>query len=339
MTHTYAITGATGSLGTALTHHLLAQGHKVRAIARNQHGHEKLERSLPLDQRGRLSCLVGDILDKDRLTLAFDGADYVIHAAAAKVIPLCEYSPIEAIRTNIDGMINAALASVACQSVKRAVFVSSDKAASPANSYGASKLLGERVWLRSNSYIPASPKFVAVRYANVFGSSGSVMLIWREQAAAGKKLTVTDPSATRFHLQMADAVALVLRVLHHAAPGELWVPKLPTYNVGDLARVVADGAPIDVTGIRPGEKIHETMVTEHESLDARDEGDHYVLTPGIHQSGGGWTFHSGTPVLRMSRERLREEVAQWERSSSQSAPTLGGSAQTISRTPIGSSTL
>lgn len=312
--HTYAITGATGSLGTALTKHLTAQGHKVRAIARNQHGHEKLERALPHEHRWLLSCLVGDVLDKDRLALAFEGADFLIHAAAAKVIPLCEYSPIEAIRTNVDGTINAALAAINTPSIQRGIFVSSDKAASPANLYGATKLCGERVWLRCNCYIPSSPKFVAVRYANVFGSSGSVMLIWTDQMRTGRKLTVTDPSATRFHLQMNDAVALVLRVLHNAAPGELWVPKLRTYNVGDLAKAVGRGSEIDVTGIRPGEKIHETMVTEHEALDARDEGDHYVLTPGVHQGGGGWSFHSGRPEYRMSREALRQEVEAWERS-------------------------
>lgn len=311
---TYAILGGTGSLGTELAKHLLAQGHKVRAVARNQHGHERLEKAVLPEHRSRLSCLVGDVLDKDRLSLAVEGADYLIAAAAAKVIPLCEYSPIEAIRTNVDGTINAALVAINAPCVRRAVFISSDKAASPANLYGATKLIGERLWLRCNSYVPTSPKFVAVRYANVFGSSGSVMLIWREQAEKGQSLTVTDPSATRFHLQMSDAVALVLRVLHRAAPGELWVPKLRTYNVGDLAHVVANGAPIDITGIRPGEKIHETMVTEHEALDARDEGDHYVITPGIHQGCGGWTFHSGKPEYRMSRETLRQEVEAWEAS-------------------------
>lgn len=310
----YAITGGTGSLGTALAKHLLTQGHKVRAIARNQHGHEKLERSVSHHDRDRLSCLVGDVSDKDRLSLALEGADYFIHAAAAKVIPLCEYSPIEAIRTNIDGTINAALAAINCPSIKRAVFVSSDKAASPANLYGASKLVGERVWLRCNSYVPKSPKFVAVRYANVFGSSGSVMLIWRDQVAKGQKITVTDPSSTRFHLQMSEAVALVLRVLHHAAPSELWIPKLRTYNVGDLARVVSPDGTFETTGLRPGEKIHETMVTENESLDARDESDHYVLTPGIHQSTGGWSFHSGRPEYRMNKDALRQEVETWQRS-------------------------
>lgn len=313
MTHTYAISGGTGSLGTALAKHLLAQGHKVRAIARNQHGHEKLERAMKPEHRERLSCLVGDVSDKDRLALALEGADFFIHAAAAKVIPLCEYSPIEAIRTNIDGTINAALAAINCPSIKRAVFVSSDKSASPANLYGATKLVGERVWLRCNSYVPKSPKFVAVRYANVFGSSGSVMPIWKEQIANGMKITVTDPSSTRFHLQMSEAVALVMRVLHNAAPGELWIPKLRTYNVGDLARVVSANG-YDTIGIRPGEKIHETMVTEHESLDARDEGDHYVLTPGLHQGSGGWSFHSGRPELRMNRETLKQEVELWQRS-------------------------
>ena len=314
MAHTYAISGGTGSLGTALARHLLAQGHKVRAIARNQHGHEQLERAMPDADRQRLSCLVGDVLDKDRLTLALDGADFFIHAAASKVIPLCEYSPIEAIRTNVDGTINAALAAINCPSIKRAIFVSSDKAASPANLYGATKLVGERVWLRCNTYVPKAPKFVAVRYANVFGSSGSVMLIWRDQIARKQPITVTDPNATRFHLQMRAAVSLVLCVLHHAAPGELWVPKLQTYNVGDLARVVSPDGTFDTTGIRPGEKIHETMVTEHEALDARDEVDHYVLTPGVHQGGGGWAFHSGKPELRMSRETLKEEVREWQRS-------------------------
>jgi UDP-N-acetylglucosamine 4,6-dehydratase len=334
---TFLITGGTGSLGTALAQHLLGEGHNVRAYARNEHSHELLERAIPEPSRVRLSCTIGDVLDVDRLKLALSGCDYLIHAAAAKVIPLCEYSPIEAIHTNVDGTINAALAVIATPSVKRAVFISTDKACSPATLYGATKLCGERLWLRANNYRPMAKPFVAVRYGNVFGSNGSVVRIWREALAAGQPISVTEPSATRFHLRLDEAVKLVLRVLHEAAPGELWVPKLRTYKVGDLASVFSPRC--DRVGIRPGEKLHESMVSEHESIDARDEGDHYVLTPGIHQGSGGWTFHSGRPELLMSREAVRKEVEAWELSSSPNARAPGVSATTTWRTPTASSVL
>ena len=308
----YAISGGTGTLGTALAKLLLSQGHKVRAIARNEHGHEKLAKAC--DNHSHLSTIVGDVLDKDRLTLALEGCDYLIHAAAMKVIPLCEYSPIEAIRTNIDGTINAALAALSCSTIKRAAFISTDKACSPSTLYGATKLCGERLWLDANRYCPKSPRFVAVRYGNVMGSNGSVLHIWEEQAKSGT-ITVTEPKATRFHFRLSDAVAFVLGALHKAAPGELWVPRLRAYRVGDLAAVAHPSCRMDVTGIRPGEKLHESMISEHESIDARPEDSHYVLTPGVHQGSGGWSFHSGLPSVTMSMAEIREELDAWERSS------------------------
>lgn len=339
--HVYLVTGGTGSLGTALAKHLLAQGHRVRAFARNEHSHEKLEATIPAEDRPLLSCLVGDVTAANRLELAMDGCDYLIHAAAAKVIPLCEYSPVEAIRTNIDGTINAALAAIKNAGVKRAVFVSTDKACSPSTLYGATKLCGERLWLQSNRYCPTSQKFVAVRYGNVFGSAGSVIHAWLAQVAEGKRLTVTDPNATRFHLRMNDAVTLVLRTLHLATPGDLWVPKLQTFRLSDLANAVDPGSPFDVSGLRAGEKLHESMISEDETIDARDAGDHFVLTPGIHQGQGRKAFHSGRPELRMDLETLKEEIETWKRSSSASAPARGVSAPSLStsRTPCASSTL
>ena len=302
----FLITGATGSLGTLLTQQILSQGHKVRAYARNEHGHEKLIQSLPSEARPRLASCIGAVEDLPRLHRAMAGVDYVIHAAAMKVIGLCEYSPAEAVKTNILGTQNVVDACIDA-GVERAVFISSDKAAASVNHYGHTKAAGEKLWLHGNHYSPEHQPFVAVRYGNCWASQGSVFHVFKEQAATGQ-LTVTDPEATRFHWMLGDAVDFVMKALFGAQPGEMWVPMLPAYKMDDLAKAfaVVKGLrePYKVIGLRPGEKRHESMIAEDEGFMSTRKDKHFVITPGRSAKEPISTgYHSSTP-WRMSRQEL-----------------------------------
>ena len=308
---TYLITGGSGSLGTALTHHLLAKYHKVRTLSRNEHSRETLEKSVAAEHRKNLSCLTGDIRDLERVRLAMDGVDFVINAAALKIVPVAESDPNEAILTNIVGAMNVARAVVDTQSVERAIFIGTDKQIEATTLYGATKLCGIRSWLASNRYSPLRKPFVGVLYGNVMGSNGSILHIFRKQAESGL-IKITDFASTRFHMRMRDAVNLVLDALHKSKSGELWVPKLKTYRVVDFAAVVAPGMKQEEIGLRPNEKVHETMVSSNESIYAVDQGNHFVLTPGIIQGKGGWTYHSGMPELQMNREQIKQEIVDYD---------------------------
>lgn len=309
---TWLITGGTGSLGSALTKRLLSQGHKVRAYARNEHSHERLERAIDPVHRSRLSNLVGDVRDVERLYEACDGVDVVIHAAAMKVIPLCEYNPREAVATNVMGTANVARAVIACD-VSRAVLVSTDKARSPSTHYGSCKLAAERLWLASNAMLGARPKrFAGVVYGNVFGSQGSILHAFREQMQSGA-ITITDKACTRFHITLAQAVDLVLGVAHEAEPGEIWIPKIPSYRVVDFAEAVAPGLPHKVIGLRANEKVHELLISEDEAPYVREEDGHYVMTPGVPAESHVEEFHSGRNPWKLSVERIRHEIVEFDR--------------------------
>jgi len=328
--NTYLITGGTGTLGTALTKLLLSQGHKVRVLARNEHGHERLERSIPQDEKGRLSCLVGAVEDESRLLRAMRGADYVIHAAAQKIIPTCEYNPIEAVQTNIQGTINTLNACLEA-GIKRAVLVSTDKASSPATLYGGTKFVAERLWLNANRYSAGKePHFVAVRYGNVWMSQGSVIHTWVKQAQYGV-ISITDPQCTRFHITLENAVAFVLSALHQANPGELWVPRLPSYRLGDLGlafrQVYNLSKQPEITGLRRSEKLHESMISQDESPSLKGEAEgHYILEPGVIHNyvpkdqcqghpvkPGKFQYDScrNLDVSRLGVEELTEEIREW----------------------------
>ena len=311
-TSVYCITGGSGSLGTALVHTLLAQGHKVRAISRNEHRIAALEQSVPQDMRSRLSCFVGDVRDRYRLWRAFAGADYVIHAAALKHVGRCEYDPSEAIQTNIVG--TQAVADACLDTgVKRAVFISSDKACSPHNLYGMTKACGERLWLNCNRYSAGiGTGFVAVRYGNVWGSNGSVIRKWGEQSNG--TLMLTEPECTRFHLRLGNAVDLVLSVLRGGERGSLYVPILPSYRLRDLAEAFAPDRAREVIGLQPGEKLHECMVNEHEAAHAVKEEGRIRIDPAL-KGDGVQEYTSGRNTWRLNVEQLREEIT-WLKSSS-----------------------
>ena len=304
---TYLITGGTGSLGTVLAKRLISQGHRVRAYARNEHGHERLEKSIPEKERHLLSCLIGSVEDTDRLRIALRGADYLIHAAALKVIGLAEYNPGECVKTNVVGT-QSVIDAVLTSTVKRAVFVSSDKASASVNHYGHTKAVGEKLWVHANRYKPDAPPFVAVRYGNCWNSNGSVFQSFQKQAATSGKLTLTSTECTRFHWKLEDAGAFVLDALVRATPGEIWIPKLRTYKLDELALVFmasyGRATPYDIVGLRPGEKLHECMISEDEAFMSRDDGLRFVLTPGTPQGHPAKAYHSGIPKLQMSRLEL-----------------------------------
>ena len=312
---TYLITGGTGSLGTALTHHLLNQGHKVRILARNEHGHERLASSIDQNSRERLSSLVGAVEDLERVRRAAHGVDYLIHAAAQKSIPLAEYNPRECTFTNIVGTCNVLQACIDT-GVKRAVFVSTDKASSPATLYGGTKFVAERLWLDGNRYSAGQgTQFVSVRYGNVWASNGSVIHAWKKQAEEGQ-ISITDSQCTRFHITLEQAVAFVLSALHRALPGELWVPKLPSYRLGDLGHafrsVYALQAQPSISGLRLSEKLHESMISPDESSSLKEETDtHFVLEPGVIHRKGGMSYTSGSNTHRLGVEALTEEIREW----------------------------
>ena len=311
--HVYLITGATGSLGTALTLHLLAQGHKVRAYARNEHGHERLIQATPKAHQASLSSLIGAVEDRERLRRAFHGVDYVIHAAAQKAIPLAEYNPLECIGTNVQGSANVVAASMDA-GVKRAVLVSTDKASSPATLYGGTKFVAERLWLNGNRYSAGKePHFVAARWGNVWLSQGSVIHAWKRQAESKQPIEVTDPQCTRFSLSIADAVKFLLRTLDNANPGELWVPKLPSYRLGDLANAFAGAFDLHnqpiINGLRLSEKLHESMISPDESASLKQETDsHFVLEPGVIHRKGGFSYTSGSNTYRLGVDALKDLV-------------------------------
>jgi UDP-N-acetylglucosamine 4,6-dehydratase/5-epimerase len=290
---TILLTGGTGSFGQHFTRVALARWNPaaIRIFSRDELKQSEMERSID-DQRLRL--LLGDVRDRDRLRRAVDGVDIVIHAAALKQVPACEYNPIEAVRTNVLGAQNVAEVCIDA-GVRRAMALSTDKAVSPANLYGATKLCAERLFVQSNVYAGAhETRLSCVRYGNVVGSRGSVVPLFMDQAASGE-LTVTDERMTRFWITLDQAVQFVADSIARMQGGELFIPKIPSMRVLDLAEAIAPGARIRYTGIRPGEKVHEALLTPDEARHTLDAGTCYVVEP-EHPFWGGRAIPDATPV-------------------------------------------
>lgn len=274
---TILVTGGTGSFGQHFIRTALAKWNPaaIRIFSRDELKQTQMERAFDDE---RLRFFIGDVRDRDRLRRAIGGADVVIHAAALKHVPVCEYNPFEAIKTNILGTQNVAEACIDAH-VPRAVALSTDKAVSPANLYGATKLCAEKLFVQSNVYAGADDtRLSCVRYGNVVGSRGSVIPLFRDQAGSGE-LSVTDQRMTRFWITLDQAVQLVADCVEHMLGGEVFVPKIPSTRVLDLAEVIAPGLPIRYTGIRPGEKLHESLITPEEARHTKDLGWCYVVEP------------------------------------------------------------
>ena len=278
------VTGGTGSFGRAFVTRLLAQHAPAKLIvfSRDEQKHFAMQREL---DDPRLRFFVGDIRDRSRLLRALRGVDIVVHAAAMKHVPLAEYNPIEAIRTNVDGAANLIDAALE-REVETVVGLSTDKAASPVNLYGATKLCMEKLLVAANSYSGKDgPKFKLVRYGNVVGSKGSVLPVFLHQRESGT-LTLTEPSMTRFWIRMDQAIDLVMLTLRDGRGGEVFVPKIPACTVATLAEAIAPDAEKQVIGIRPGEKIHELLITADESRNVLEYERHFVITPSFPWWGG-----------------------------------------------------
>lgn len=272
----WLITGGTGSFGKAFARRLLDTG-ASRVVILSRDELKQAEMAAEFGDR-RLRFLIGSVADAERVELAMRGVENVVHAAAMKRIDTCEANPSEAVETNLIGTGVVARAAIAA-GVRKAVFLSTDKAAAPNTLYGATKLCAERLWVQSNVYAAGTAtRFSATRYGNVLGSRGSVVPIFRSQAEAGE-LTVTDERMTRFYMPMSAAVDLVLLAFKEMRGGEVFVPKIQAASILTMAQAIAPGVPHRVIGVRPGEKLHETLISEDEARVTRDRGAFYVIEP------------------------------------------------------------
>jgi len=276
------ITGGTGSFGRTLLKTILANYNprKVIVFARGEYMHFELQNSLTVEQQKKVRFFIGDIRDQDRLVMAFRDVDLVVHAAAQKQVPLAEYNPFECIRTNVIGAENVVQAAIRA-GVPRVLALSTDKAVNPINLYGASKLASDKIFVAGNALGTAtSTTFSVVRYGNVLGSRGSVIPFFRKLIAEGAtELPITDPRMTRFWITLEQAVNFTLSCLPHMLGGEIFVPKIPSMRITDLAEALAPDLPRKTVGIRPGEKLHEIMITEHNAHTTFDMGDRYMIEP------------------------------------------------------------
>jgi len=282
MGQSYLITGGSGSFGKACTRALLmTDAERICIFSRGEHHQEAMAREFKaLDPHGRLRFRIGDVRDRDRLEMAMRGVDVVIHAAALKVVPICENDPMEAIKTNVLGTQNVVEAALRV-GVKKVMFISTDKAPAASTLYGATKFAAERLVVASNVYAGDLPtRFSCVRYGNVIGSAGSVIPLFKRMVADGAtELPVTDDRMTRFFWTLDDAVTFTLRSLERMRGGEVFVPKIAARRIVDIAHEIAPDLPVRIVGIRAGEKLHEVLISEDEARTAVDTGDCYVLCP------------------------------------------------------------
>jgi UDP-N-acetylglucosamine 4,6-dehydratase len=311
------VTGGTGSFGSAFVAACLryANVRKLIVFSRDEQKHFRMEQDF-VDPR--LRYFVGDIRDRSRLRSAFRGVDVIVHAAAMKHVPICEYNPIEAVRTNIEGARNIIEAAIEA-GVEKVLALSTDKAVAPVNLYGATKLCMEKLLIAANAYVgDRATRFALVRYGNVMGSKGSVIPLFREQQVKRGRITITDERMTRFWIDMGGAIRLVLQGLHYMRGGEIFVPKLPTTDIITLAEALAPNTPRDSIGIRPGEKLHEMLISTEECRRTRDLGPLLVIRPefpthdrsDIQDVGKplpeGFAYTSDRPDLKLSVEETRE---------------------------------
>jgi len=272
------ITGGTGSFGQVFVRSALDESEAKRIVIFSRDELKQWEMAQQFEGNPRLRFFLGDVRDRDRLLRAMDGVDYVVHAAALKQVPAAEYNPFEAVQTNILGARNVIDAAID-RRVRRVIALSTDKACSPINLYGATKLVSDKLFIDGNAYAGArDTRFAVVRYGNVVGSRGSVVPLFRRLAPTGT-LPITDLKMTRFWITLDHGVRTVFRSLELMRGGEIFVPKIPSMRVVDLARAIAPEAQLDEIGIRPGEKLHEELINIHDARHTIDLGDCYVIEP------------------------------------------------------------
>lgn len=317
------ITGGTGSFGNYFTEYLLKNYRPKRIVIFSRDEYKQfIMREKFKEYADVLRFFVGDVRDKDRLMRAFSGIDYVVHAAAMKQVPACEYNPLEAIKTNINGAANVIDAAIE-RKVERVVALSTDKAVNPINLYGGTKLVSDKLFIAANSYVAlGNPRFSVVRYGNVAGSRGSVIPFFAEQLKHGaEQLPVTDREMTRFWIHLETGVRLVLHALGTASGGEVFIAKIPSFKIVDLAEAMNPGHPYKEVGIREGEKLHEIMITKEDARRTYEYDKYYVIYPelewfrkyGTIIPGGklvepGFEYSSGKNSEWLSVEDLRRLV-------------------------------
>ena len=317
---TILITGGTGSFGNKFIPMTLERFNPKKIIVFSRDEMKQWEMAKLFQGDDRLRFFIGDVRDKDRLYRALDGVDYVVHAAATKIVPTAEYNPFECVKTNIHGAMNLIDAAID-KRVKGVVALSTDKASSPINLYGATKLVSDKLFVAGNSYAGVhETKFSVVRYGNVMGSRGSVIPFFMSIKERGT-LPVTDPRMTRFMISLEEGVELVWHAFQDMVGGEIYVKKIPSMKVTDLARVVAPEAEQEIVGIRPGEKLHEQMIGAEDSYFTYEYDEHFKILPNINDWGNcperikngrkvkeGFVYSSDNNSKWMRDEELQEWI-------------------------------
>ncbi len=317
------VTGGTGSFGKKFVEVMLSEYHPAKLIVFSRDELKQHEMRMAGMDHASLRYFIGDVRDVERLRRAMHGVDIVVHAAALKQVPACEYNPMEAVKTNILGSSNVVDAALDA-GVKKVLALSTDKAVNPINLYGATKLAAEKLFIQSNSYAGGmATRFSCVRYGNVVGSRGSVVPTFMQQKSAGK-LTITDERMTRFWLTLEQGVRFVIHCIEKMHGGEVFVPKIPSMKIIDLARAIAPGTALDIVGIRPGEKLHEVLISEDESRSTVEMEDMYVVQPSLNawfghdwQAEGkalpsGFRFGSDNNPRWLDVNQIRHMVAPFE---------------------------
>ncbi len=272
------VTGGTGSFGQKFTEMVLQEPNPrvIRVYSRGELLQQEMRQRFNNDER--LRFFIGDVRDRERLYRAMNEVDIVIHAAALKQVPTCEYNPIEAVKTNIDGAANVIDAAID-NGVEKVINISTDKAVEPINLYGATKLVAEKLFIQGNAYAGGrKTRFSCVRYGNVVGSRGSVVPLFLEQKKSGE-ITITDERMTRFWITLEQGVRFVIDCVSRMRGGEVFIPKIPSMKIADLADVVAPQAERRIIGIRPGEKTNESLITKEEAMRTREFNDYFVIEP------------------------------------------------------------
>ncbi|MGR6836678.1 UDP-N-acetylglucosamine 4,6-dehydratase (inverting) [Syntrophomonas erecta] len=320
--NTVLITGGTGSFGNKFCEIVLKKYPNInRLIVFSRDELKQYEMAQRFNNNSKLRFFIGDVRDKERLYRAFDGVDYVVHAAALKQVPAAEYNPIEAIKTNVNGAENVVNVAID-RGIKKVIALSTDKACNPINLYGATKLCSDKLFIAGNAYAGSKEtRFAVVRYGNVVGSRGSVVPFFLSCKEKGK-VPITDPRMTRFWITLEQGVNFVLKSFERMRGGELFIPKIPSMSIMDLAKAVAPGCETEIVGIRPGEKLHEYMISEEDARNTLEYNDYYVIQPQfswwskeqyLDQNGGkavpdGFNYNSNNNTRWLTVEELREII-------------------------------